>query len=71
MSDVPLEDLFERFRSRGDVGALAEVFDRAAPKLYAVARHLAREEGEAEDLVQASFLTALERAGSFLSLIHI
>jgi RNA polymerase sigma factor (sigma-70 family) len=60
-----LEALFERFRTRGDVAALALVFDAAAPELFAVARWIARKKGEPEDLVQQTFLTAIERRASF------
>ncbi|MBK7875669.1 MAG: sigma-70 family RNA polymerase sigma factor [Planctomycetes bacterium] len=60
-----LEALFVRFRERGDLTALALVFDRTAPKLLAVARHLAADEASAEDVVQATFLAALEHAERF------
>lgn len=59
------EALFDRFRSEGDLTALAEIFDHIAPDLLAVARHLARNEGEAEDFVQATFLVVIERAHAF------
>ena len=57
--------LFERWRSAGDAAALASVFDAVAPELHDVARHLDRRAGEAEDLVQTTFLIALERAETF------
>jgi RNA polymerase sigma-70 factor (ECF subfamily) len=60
-----MERLFERYRRRGDRRALAKVFDRAAPELLRVAMHVARDPAEAEDLVQATFLTAIERAERF------
>jgi RNA polymerase sigma factor (sigma-70 family) len=60
-----LEPLFDRFREAGDAGALAEVFDALAPDLLRLARHLVRDRGEAEDLVQATFLAAIERRASF------
>lgn len=59
------EQLFARFVEHGDLDALARVFDRTAPRLLAVARHLARDEASAEDLVQATFLVAIERARRF------
>lgn len=52
--------LFERFRRAGDPRALAGVFDRTAPELWRVAAHLCRDRHEAEDLVQGTFLTAIE-----------
>lgn len=57
--------LFARFRDRGDAQALSRVFDLCAPKLLLVARHLSRDSAEAEDLVQATFVTAIQSARSF------
>ena len=57
--------LFARFRRTGDPEALARVFDAVAPKLLAVARHLVTDAAEAEDVVQATFVAAIERAHSF------
>lgn len=65
VAERSLEELFEAFRARGDAAALAEVFDRTAPELLRVARHLARGEAEAEDLLQQCFLVAIERARRF------
>lgn len=65
MEDRDLEPLFERFRSEGDLDALAEVFDRTAPRLLQVARHLASDEARAEDLVQETFVAAIEGARRF------
>src|SRR5262245_40460092 len=60
-----LERLFERYRRRGDVAALAKVFDRTAPEVLRVANVLAAQPAEAEDLLQATFLTAIERADAY------
>lgn len=62
MRDRKLERLFDRFRQRGDVGALGEVFDATAPELLRVAMSLVRDPGEADDVLQATYLTAIERA---------
>jgi RNA polymerase sigma-70 factor (ECF subfamily) len=64
MTTRRLEERFERFRRDGDARALAEVFDETAPELLRLARHFARR-GEAEDLVQATFLLAIEKRASF------
>lgn len=63
--DRPLEALFADYRRDGDPAAWAELFDRAAPELLRVACHVARDLPSAEDLVQQTFLTALEAAESF------
>ena len=60
--ETSTEKLFERFVRRGDVHALGQAFDRAAPELWVVAGHLARDSSEADDLVQATFLAAIEGA---------
>ena len=57
-----LEALFDRYRTRGDVRALARVFDRAAPELLRVGMHLVRDPVVAEDMLQETFLTAIEHA---------
>jgi RNA polymerase sigma factor (sigma-70 family) len=60
-----LEALFLAWRDGRDVAALGELFDAAAPQLSALARHLSGSRDDAADLVQATFLTAMERAASF------
>jgi RNA polymerase sigma-70 factor (ECF subfamily) len=65
MDDPRLEDLFTAFREKGDADALAAVFDRSASELLALALHLTPEPTAAEDLVQATFLAAIQGAESF------
>lgn len=65
MARGELESLFARYREHADLDALARVFDLAAPQLLRVARHVARDEGAAEDLVQATFVAAIEHAARF------
>ncbi|MCI0588130.1 MAG: sigma-70 family RNA polymerase sigma factor [Planctomycetes bacterium] len=60
MNERGLHRLFRRFRRKGDVQALAEVFDAVAPEIYRVATHLAPDLHAAEDLVQATFVAAIE-----------
>ncbi len=57
--------LFARYRATGEPEALARLFDAVAPQLLAVARHLVRDGSEAEDVVQATFVAAIEAAGRF------
>lgn len=65
MDDRALNEHFVRFRDHRDADALAKVFDRLAPGLLGVARHLTRDRSLAEDLLQATFLTAMEKASIF------
>ncbi|MBK7875396.1 MAG: sigma-70 family RNA polymerase sigma factor [Planctomycetes bacterium] len=60
-----VEQLFERFARTGDPRALGAVYDALAPALLGVALHLARDAAEAEDLLQATFVTAIERASTW------
>lgn len=58
MAGKELEALYGRYASKGDIGALAEVFDRVAPDLARLGRMLVGDQHRAEDLVQETFLTA-------------
>ncbi len=60
-----LERNFERFARRGDAKALTRVFDRTARDLLTLAEHLVQHSSDAEDLVQSTFVTAIDRASSF------
>lgn len=59
-----LTALFGRFRDSGDTEALGRAFDECGAELLRVARHLGTSREDAEDLVQATFLTAIEKAGT-------
>ncbi len=62
-----IDDAFCRFRDLGDVGALDRVFGQAAPELFSLVRHLVRDVHDAEDILQATFLSAIDSAQSFES----
>lgn len=59
------ERAFLAFREGGRPRDLARVFDLVAQELLLVAGHLARGEMEAEELVQQTFLAAIERRASW------
>lgn len=61
MQHPELRELFERYVEHGDTAALGLAFDRSAPDLMRVARHLAASRHDADDLVQATYLTAIEK----------
>lgn len=61
----PEDKAFAEFRRTGDPVALAEVFDLCSSEVLQVAVRLCRDPGEAEDLLQQTFLTAIERAQTY------
>lgn len=65
MQRASLEQLFDSFRTTGDADALGAVFDATAPKLLLLAAHLTGDGGAAEDVVQATFLRAMQSAAEF------
>jgi RNA polymerase sigma-70 factor (ECF subfamily) len=65
MSPESIEAAFARFCERCDPAAMAEVFDRTAPELRPLARRLTRGRIEADDLIQETFLAAIENRASF------
>jgi len=56
---------FAEFRRSGDPRALGEVYDELAPELLRLAVHLTRDAAEAEDVLQATFVVAIEEARRF------
>ncbi len=57
--------LFRRYCRTGDARALSEVFDRTAPELLRLAGWLCGRRADAEDLVQHTFLLAIESRATF------
>lgn len=60
-----LERRFARYRRTGDPAALAAVFDATAAEILRVAHHLTRDASAAEDLLQRTFVTAIESAATW------
>ena len=67
MKPDSIEQLFETYRRTSDGTALGEVFDRTAQDLYRLAVHLVKDVALAEDLVQNTFLAAIETAARWRS----
>jgi RNA polymerase sigma-70 factor, ECF subfamily len=51
--------------SRGDRGALKELFDRHAGQVFALAQRILKDRGEAEDVVQETFIEVWRRAQQY------
>jgi len=51
--------------ARGDRQALKLLYDRTAPKLFAVCLRIVGDRGEAEEVLQEVYVTVWQRAGSF------
>ncbi|MCA8948182.1 MAG: sigma-70 family RNA polymerase sigma factor, partial [Planctomycetes bacterium] len=60
-----IDRAFRRYLRTRDPSALGRVFDAVAPELYRLAWHLTGDRHVAEDLVQTTFLVALQDGGSF------
>lgn len=56
---------FLRYRATGNPEALGRVFDLTASRLLLVALHLVRDAQQAEDLVQTTFLEAIQTAKTY------
>ena len=60
-----LEFLFVRFLERGESDALDEVFQRCSPPLLGHAERLGHRGSDADDLVQETLVTAIERGADY------
>lgn len=65
MRERKLQRLFLDYRDNGRADDLAAVFDEVAPGLHALARHVLGSVQDADDVLQATFLTAIERRERF------
>jgi len=63
--DRKLERLYLRYARKGDSAALGRVFDLSCGELSGIARHLVPDAAAAEDVLQATYLTAIERADRY------
>ena len=61
----PEDSMFAHYCRTGSPRALARVFDDTAPELWRVAKHLVSDPHAAEDLVQETFLVAIESRARF------
>jgi DNA-directed RNA polymerase specialized sigma24 family protein len=61
----PADRAFRRYCRSGDPETLAEVFDRTARELLRVAVWLSGNRADAEDLLQRTFLSAIEGRDRF------
>ncbi len=66
-NDTALHDCMSRV-ALGDRAALRELYDAAAPRLLAVVFRMLDDRGQAEDVVQDTFLTVWTRASHFPAL---
>ena len=57
-------DLVERSRT-GDQAAFSELVERHAPKIYRLARHITKNDEDAEDVLQDSFFKSYSRLDQF------
>ncbi len=65
MTASPIDQAYLQYQKTGNPDFLAEVFDATARRLLRVANHLAPDPHEAEDLVQATFLVAIQGRADF------
>jgi RNA polymerase sigma-70 factor (ECF subfamily) len=59
-TDQSLEALFEHYRRTGDADMFQAIYARVGPKLLRLACRYARSRSDAEDLLQSTFLRAIE-----------
>ena len=69
MASPSPEELYDRYRRRGDVRALTLLFDLVSPELFPLALRLSEDAASAEDALQDTWLAALEAEGEVRSVM--
>src|SRR5437879_548667 len=67
MDNLTDKQLLERFASQRDEAGFAELVHRHGPMILGVCRQILRQEQDAEDAFQATFLVLCRKAGSIRS----
>jgi len=65
VDSTPLDGDLVALAASGDGAAFSELVQRHQDKVYALALHLLRDPAEAEEVVQETFLAALEKLSTF------
>jgi RNA polymerase sigma factor (sigma-70 family) len=71
LQNLPDQELLERFRSRQDQVAFAALLRRHGPMVLDVCRNVARNDTDAEDAFQATFLILTQKARSIRNLASV
>ncbi|MEO0481931.1 MAG: sigma-70 family RNA polymerase sigma factor [Planctomycetota bacterium] len=61
----PVDRDFQRFAEQGDLSAFTRVYEAMATRLLAAAVRLVRDAGEAEELVQQTFVAAIDSSSRY------
>ena len=74
-SETTFDDLgLANQAKQGDTGAFTELVERYAPRVFRVARHITRNDQDAEDVLQETFLKSYSRLAQFqgkLQILHL
>ncbi len=71
LSPTCIDQAFVSYQQSKDPGDLAKVFDGTCSQLLQMANHLTRDIHEADDLLQATFLTAIECRADYTCKGHV
>ena len=65
MQDDPLREHLIRYQDTRDPGQIAALFDATAAELWQLAMHLAGDPGDADDLLQRTYVAVIENADRY------